>query len=130
MFLTWDFEQSQRFWLTEYIPAINDWDRRIAVAIPRLCDLLETDDVRVVPVPHDCSDGFLGAYWRRPEMYLDPAARAGISTFARLDQSVVKAGLELLLDDLQSGEWKRRYGHLLELEEFDVGYRLVVADWR
>ena len=130
VFLTWDFELSQRFWLTEYIPAINDWDWRIAVAIPRLCELLATDDVHVVPVPHDCTDGFLGAYWRRPEMYLDPGARAGISTFARLDQSVVKAGLELLLDDLQSGEWKRRHGHLLELDEFDVGYRLVVADWR
>jgi hypothetical protein len=61
-------------------------------------------------------------------MYLDPTVRAGISTLARIDQSAVKAGLELLLEDLQSGAWLERYGHLMELEELDVGYRLVVAD--
>ena len=31
-----------------------------------------------VLVPHDCVDGFLGAFWRRPEAYLDPAVRAGV----------------------------------------------------
>lgn len=130
VFLTWDFEVSQHFWLTRYVPAINDLDRRIAVAIPRLCELLETRDVRVVPVPHDCVDGFLGAYWRRPEAYLDPAVRAGISSLARLDQSVVQAGMELLLEDLRSGEWERRHAQLLSLDEFDIGYRLVVGEWR
>jgi hypothetical protein len=29
--------------------------------------------------------------------------------------------------DLRSGEWDRRHGHLRELEEFDVGLRLVVS---
>ena len=27
-----------------------------------------------VPIPHDCLDGFLGAFWRRPEAYLDALA--------------------------------------------------------
>ena len=126
---TWDFDVSRHFWLCDYIPAINEADARIAVPIDRLRELLGTDDVRAVGVPHDCADGFLGAFWRRPEAYLDPEVRAGISTFAKLDQSVVNAGLELLLDDLQSGAWRSRYGSLLDLEELDVGYRLVVARW-
>ena len=45
-----------------------------------------------------------------------------------MDQSVVKAGLELLLEDLRSGAWAERYGELLALDELDLGYRLVVAE--
>ena len=77
---------------------------------------------------HDCTDGFMGAFWRRPESYLDPSVRAGISTFPRLDQSVVRAGLEVLLQELQSGRWAERNRNLLDLEELDLGYRLVVAE--
>lgn len=127
---TWDFDVSRDFWLCRYIPAINEADAKIAVPMSRLCDLLETDDVRAVPVPHDCADGFLGAFWRRPEAYLDPAVRAGISTFAKLDRSVVNAGLEVLLEDLQSGLWRERHESLLSRDELDVGYRLVVASWK
>jgi hypothetical protein len=36
-------------------------------------------------IPHDCADGFYGAFWRRPAAYLDPSIRAGISVFAALD---------------------------------------------
>ncbi len=126
---TWDLDVSQNFWLCDYIPAINDADQRVAVPVPYLREVLATEDVRPVPVPHDCQDGFLGAYWRRPEMYLDPLVRAGISTLSKLDQHVVKAGLETLLEDLQSGAWKERYRSILGLEELDIGYRLVVAEW-
>jgi SAM-dependent methyltransferase len=125
---TWDHQATKSFWLGEYIPAIWELDAQIEVPIPSLCQTLDTEDVRVVPVPHDCSDGFMGAFWRRPEAYLDPVVRAGISTLSRVDQSVVKAGLELLLEDLQSGAWRRRYADLLDLEELDLGYRLVVAE--
>jgi len=125
---TWDHEATRSFWLGDYIPAIFEFDQRIEVPISWLCETLGTADVRVVPVPHDCTDGFLGAFWRRPEMYLDPVIRAGISTLSRIDQGAVKAGLELLLEDLQSGAWGARYGYLRELEELDVGYRLVVAE--
>jgi hypothetical protein len=29
--------------------------------------------------------------------------------------------------DLDSGEWHRQWGHLLALDELDLGYRVVVA---
>ena len=41
--------------------------------------------VEVVPVPWDCRDGFFSAFWRRPEAYLDPNVREGISVFHRSD---------------------------------------------
>jgi len=51
-------------------------------------------------VPHDCTDGFFGAYWRRPEAYLDPGACASISGLARLDETVVRPAIERLAADL------------------------------
>ncbi|HYE19021.1 MAG TPA: hypothetical protein VEA69_11285 [Tepidisphaeraceae bacterium] len=76
-------------------------------------------------MPRDCLDGFLGAYWARPEAYLDPAVRAGISSFARTDTA---PGLERLRADLASGAWHARHGRLLTADALDVGYRLIVAD--
>ena len=79
-----------------------------------------------MPVPADCQDGFFGAYWRRPWMYLDPGARASISAFALLDPAEVEPAMARLSRDLDSGTWEQRYGHLTDLDELDLGYRLVV----
>ncbi len=51
--------------------------------------------IEVVPIPHDCADGFFHAYWRRPEAYLDPGVRAGISAFALMDE--LDAGYRLVI---------------------------------
>ena len=88
--------------------------------------ILDNVAIEDIAVPHDCSDGFLGAYWRRPHAYLDPSVRASISTFAKLDDA--PSNLRTLERDLASGEWERRYGHLMEQEYLDAGYRLVISD--
>lgn len=115
-----------RFWLLDYFPGILDLDAR---SMPRLEELeaaLGPCQVREVPVPHDCCDGFLGAWWRRPHAYLDPGVRGAISVFAQLPD--VPSGVEALARDLASGAWNDRYGELLQRESLDVGYRLVRAD--
>jgi hypothetical protein len=76
----------------------------------------------------DCSDGFLAAYWRRPERYLDAGVRGATSGLALLDPSVIARATGRLASDLADGTWDRRYGHLRDLREFDAGYRLVVSD--
>ena len=86
---------------------------------------LGTIEVRPLPVPYDCTDGFLGAYWRRPHAYLDPGVRGAISAFAKI--SDVESGLRRLRGDLADGTWERRYGHLMRQSELDLGYRLVIA---
>jgi hypothetical protein len=83
--------------------------------------------VAAVPVPHDCIDGLLAAYWRRPRAYLDPRARASISAFAQFDAAAVARGLGQLERDLDAGQWERRFGHLHELTTLDVCYRLLAA---
>ena len=80
-----------------------------------------------VPVPHDCRDGFYTAYWRRPDAYLDPEVRAGISVLASRSEEQVAPGVEQLRADLESGAWAEQHADLLEREEIDLGYRLLVA---
>ena len=69
-----------------------------------------------------------GAYWCRPEAYLDPAVRANCSGLALADPAVVARGVAALEADLSSGAWQRRHADLAELPAIDFGYRLVVAD--
>ena len=72
-------------------------------------------------------DGVLGAFWRRPEAYLDPGVRAAMSGIALLPSGVVARGVEELTADIRSGRWAERHADLIEAEEYDLGYRLVIA---
>ncbi|MEU6549724.1 methyltransferase domain-containing protein [Streptomyces sp. NPDC046915] len=127
--LTWDqVVFRERFWLVrEYLPEAVAFDDARAVPVEALAELLGGARVEAVPVPHDCTDGFGAAYWRRPEAYLDPEVRAGISLCAQTGEDVIGPGLSRLAGDLASGRWRRRHAELLGLEEIDVGYRLLVS---
>jgi hypothetical protein len=43
-----------------------------------------------------------------------------------MDEGCVERGLARLAADLESDTWERRHADLLELDELDCGYRLVV----
>src|SRR2546426_8391478 len=128
-----DPAEARRFWLTtEYLPGFlrlipyryrepGVWTKELA---------RELGEVRVepVPIPHDCQDGFYGAFWRRPETYLDPTVRAGISVFARLSRLEIDQALRRLRHDLDSGDWRARHAQRIALDELDLGYRIVIAE--
>lgn len=127
--LTWDPAERGAFWLTtEYFPQIVALDLPRFPSMAALARSLGGARAIPVPIPHDCRDGFLGAFWRRPEAYLDAEIRAGISAFVQLDPDVVTRGIARLADDLRSTRWTARYGALRERESLDIGYRLVVAE--
>ena len=123
--LTWDPTYSG-FWLTDYIPEVLDADRPIFPMIHEYEHVLGPTKVIDIPIPHDCTDGFMGAYWRRPEAYLDQRVRSAISTFSKLRDT--NSGLQRLDRDLKSGAWRSRYRDVLSRTEMDLGYRLVVAN--
>lgn len=117
------------FWLTEsYFPEIIGLDRGRSPSVDDIVECLGDCTVTHIAIPHDCIDGFLAAFWRRPEAYLDPRVRAGMSGFALLDQDVVARGVARLKSDLESGAWERRFGHITSLEALDVCYRLLVTN--
>jgi len=117
------------FWLTEtYFPEIVARARQSCPSVSDLVGHLGDCTTHRLAIPHDCADGFLAAYWRRPEAYLDPAIRAGISGLALLDRETVARGVARLKGDLESARWEERFGYLRRLDTLDVGYRLVVAD--
>ncbi|MFM5931641.1 MAG: class I SAM-dependent methyltransferase [Novosphingobium sp.] len=113
------------FWLADYLPELIDLDERIMPPMALYGEALGPVRIMPVPVPHDCRDGFLAAYWRRPSAYLDPRVRQSISSFHAIGDC--RAALERLEADIASGIWSARYGHLLDRDELDCGYRLVVA---
>ncbi len=127
VFLTFD-PSFRGFWLADYFPALVTLDEDQMPPISDYEKWLGPVSVSPVPIPHDCSDGFLAGYWRRPAAYLEERVRAGISSFWVLDD--ISEGLNKLKIDLKSGAWERRYADLFNLEELDCGYRLVETDDR
>jgi SAM-dependent methyltransferase len=127
--LTW-VPDAAPFWLTEdYFPEIAAHDRKIfpssAVLTAMLERMIGPVHTAPVPIPHDCADGLLCAYWRRPESYLNAEVRSAISSFARID---AEAGLTRLGTDLSSGRWAECNRHLLTLDTLDLGYRIVCCE--
>lgn len=122
VFLTYD-PAFRGFWLFDYFPGLVTLDEGQMPPMARYEDWLGPAKISAVPIPHDCSDGFLAGYWRRPAAYLDERVRAAMSSFWALGD--VSEGLQQLEADLSSGAWEDRYGELLEREALDCGYRLV-----
>jgi SAM-dependent methyltransferase len=120
------FDPSCRPWLTEYLPELAALDNRQMPTMSQYADWLGAVTIAPVLVPKDCTDGFLYAYWGRPEAYLDERIRSGSSSFWSLPG--LEAGCSRLAKDLESGEWDRKFGYLRRETEYDAGYRLVVAN--
>lgn len=128
VFLTWRPVELARMWISDYLPAAARIDATSDRPLTALTDVLPDARLLPIPVPHDCIDGFGAAYWRRPEAYLDPDIRAGISFFARATEDQLRPGLERLADDLRTGRWHTAHADLLERDSLDVGYCLLIAD--
>jgi len=123
--ITWD-PKSDPFWLTrDYFPEIYEMDQHI---FPELEELNEHfDEVKISPlqIPSDCEDGFLAAFWKRPEAYLSSQVRQSMSPFSQIKN--LSEGLQRLKDDLASGAWAKNNQSILNSSFLDVGYRLISA---
>lgn len=115
------------YWLIrDYFPEMKAIESA-APSTGAVAEALGGGRVEEIPVPHDCVDGFLCAYWRRPEAYLDPEVRACISVMAQMQPAIIERGIRELEADLSSGRWLDRNGALLDQAVFDGGYRLIIA---
>jgi SAM-dependent methyltransferase len=116
------------FWALDYFPEALDLPtEREAPGEAVLARVLHLREIRTVLVPADCVDGFGTAYWARPEAYTDPVVQAGMSWLALLSEEARQRGSRQLADDLASGAWDRRHGHLRRQDSYDGGYRIAIA---
>ncbi len=116
------------WWLHHYFPATERLEASRETPLDQLAqELGGRVDVIPVPIPADCADGFNAAYWRRPRAYLDPQVWRPMSALALIPEADRADGMRRLHADLDSGGWDRRWGHLLALDELDLGYRVLVA---
>jgi SAM-dependent methyltransferase len=125
--LTVDRDAAAGYWLTrDYVPAANDLFAPLAAVTE--CLPGPAPQITPVPVPADCHDGFVHAYWRRPQALLRPDVRSTMAMFARLPADTVSSAQARLRADLESGAWYERNQDLADRSELDLGHRLVV--WR
>ncbi|WP_315787850.1 class I SAM-dependent methyltransferase [Fischerella sp. JS2] len=130
--LTFDIRFAPKIWLYDYFPFL--WEDALRfLQLNDLINLITTNTKRYVEVipfllPHDLSDLFAAAAWRRPELYLLPEVRAGISSFPLADPHLVERGVQSLAAELNSGEWMKKYGEICSLTEIDLGYRFLRAE--
>jgi len=101
-------EQMRHYWLREYFP--NSMAQAAASSERyEACDALAAASFVVTTmepyvVREDLRDWFLLCGKNRPELYLDPQVRAGISMFtAARDQTEIKRGVDKLRNDIVSG---------------------------
>jgi SAM-dependent methyltransferase len=125
--------EADLFWLTtEYLPEflelIPPAFQEPGAWHDSLRDALGAVELRAFPVPHDCTDGFYGAYWRRPEAYLDPDVRGSTSVFSQVSSAAVDRAIDALGADVRDGRWKERHRELLSMDELHLGYYVIVAE--
>jgi SAM-dependent methyltransferase len=132
VFMLFDGLVREGYWLIDdYFPSVWQLDsERQAPTVAMVGGHLDVVRAEVVMIPSDCTDGFGCAYWNRPEAHLDPVVLRGMSWSSLLGPEVLAAGVEHLRDDLETGRWDERQGHLRSMTEADYGYKLVIAgDW-
>jgi SAM-dependent methyltransferase len=126
--LTFDPAYIASYWLVrDYLPQIAVQDEARFPPLEVVAEALGNAEIAPVPIAQDCTDGFLCAWWQRPLAYCEPGVRANISSFAVLDPVTVGEALGRLERDVADGSWAERNAGLLDQDEADFGYRLLVA---
>ncbi len=123
-------EQMLNYWLVEYFPKLMRKAADKMSTFEKMSQALSDagfEEIREHPyfIKPNHQDCFLHAGKYRPEIYLDPSVRAGISTFAlEEDQKEILLGCEQIQADILSGRIKKA----IQSYESDLGdYSFIVC---
>ena len=133
VWFTIDPRESVPFWFPDYFSEITGEAYELFPPVAEVIAAVDAvtgrrGEAHAFPLPHDLTDRFMQATWNAPEAYFDASLRANHSGFAKADQTVVERSLAKLREDLDSGVWDARHGHLRTQQTLDAGYRFLV--WR
>jgi ubiquinone/menaquinone biosynthesis C-methylase UbiE len=126
--LTFDRDALEGFWLGDYLPDLIAHARKRYPTVDSIREYLGgSSTIQTVPVPLECSDGFIESYYGRPERLLDSAVRQAQSSWKFIDEADETIAIAKLRHDLDSGEWDRRYGKLRSTQQYDGALRLITG---
>lgn len=118
-------EQMRRYWLCHYFPcmmehAIAQMPEQALVSAQLQAAGFTIERVLPFNITNELQDLFLYSGKERPELYLDPAVRANISSFASLcSQAELNAGMQKLRNDITTGAFS----------EIAASYQSPVGDY-
>ena len=116
------------YWLHDYAPRMMEIEAGRYPSIAEIAETLGgTVEVTPVPIPFDCTDGFIEAYYGRPEGLLDPEARKACSAWSFVDEQFAAQYVESLREAIESGAWDTAYGQLREQPHYNGSLVLIKA---
>ena len=126
--LSCDPDRVQRFWLDAYAPEVLAAEARRFPALARVAAALGgRSEIRPVPIPLACRDGFNEAYYGRPERLLEQRARLACSAWSFVAPATAARYIDDLRREIEDGRWDDKYGALRRQPDFDGSLRLIVS---
>jgi len=114
-------------WQRDYFAPLMAIERRRFPSPAEIAPILgRRNRIDTLRTPIDCQDGFVDAFWARPDAFLDPQVRAAQSVWGCLDPGVEEEVIAHLEADLESGVWEAAHGHLRTHADYDGALRLIV----
>ncbi|MDQ2839002.1 MAG: class I SAM-dependent methyltransferase [Actinomycetota bacterium] len=125
--LTCDPTLVERFWLADYAPDVLSTEARRCPSLTDIGDALGgTSTVGTIAIPLDCTDGFNEAYYGRPELLLDPAARSACSAWSFVTAERAATYTAALRGALDDGRWDSEHAGLRTQPAYDGSLVLLV----
>jgi SAM-dependent methyltransferase len=128
LIMTFDPDAFYDFWTVEYFREMIEAERKRFPSIDSITSALG-GKVEVLPVvvPFNCIDGFMEAFYGRPEAFLHKHVRAAQSAWGLMPE-LENEFVSRLKRELDSGEWDRKHGHLRTRPDFSCTLRLIVSE--
>jgi SAM-dependent methyltransferase len=126
--LTFEAEAVRRYWLMDFVPEVLTAEAARYLELERIAEILGgSTEIIPIPIPFDCTDGFVEAFYGRPETLLDPNVRRAQSAWSLITPEAHEQGVERLRSALESGEWDRRLGKLRSEPFYEGSLRLIIS---
>ncbi len=127
--MTFDPDCLSDFWNAEYFPEIINIEKQRYPSNDFIAESLGGNcEIKSIPIPFDCVDGFQEAFYGRPEAFLNKEVRLNQSAWGFLPEGEEDKIVKRLADDLASGDWDKKYGYHRELNEFTCALKLIIAN--
>lgn len=126
--MTFDPDALDDFWNVHYFPELIEVEKLRYPTLDFITKALGGKcQVQQIPVPFDCVDGFQEAFYGRPEAFLEKEVRLSQSAWGFLPKGVEDQYVKALSDELETGEWDKKYGEFRTKPYFTGALRLIAA---